>query len=128
MSALVRLELKPGLARHLRAGHPWVFRKALMQVPKIPAGSVVDLVEDKRFAARGFYDPLSPIAVRVLTRDPAETIDAAFFARRIARCVAMRHGLIDLSDTDSYRLVHGEGDELPGVVVDLYAGYAVMKL
>ena len=128
MSALVRLELKPGLARHLRAGHPWVFRKALMQVPKIPAGSVVDLVESQRFAARGYYDPLSPIAVRVLTRDPGETIDAGFFTRRVARCIQLRHELIDLHDTDSYRLVHGEGDELPGVVIDLYAGWAVMKL
>lgn len=128
MSALVKLELKAGLARHLRAGHPWVFRKALTHAPKIPPGSVVDLVEGHRFAARGYYDPLSPIAVRVLTRDPHETVDEHFFARKVADCVRLRHRLIDLTDTDSYRLVHGEGDGLPGVVIDLYAGWAVMKL
>jgi 23S rRNA (cytosine1962-C5)-methyltransferase len=128
MGSTVRLELAPGLARHLRAGHPWVFRKGLLHPPRIPAGSVVDLVENGRFVARGYYDPLSAISVRVLTRDERQPVDAAFFARRIRDAVERRLSLIDLTGTDSYRLVHGEGDELPGVVVDLYAGYAVLKL
>jgi 23S rRNA (cytosine1962-C5)-methyltransferase len=125
---VVRLELARGLGRHLRAGHPWVFRKALEQVPKIPAGSVVDLTEGGKFVARGYFDPHSAIAVRVLTRDSRETIDAAFMARRVRQALAERRSLIDLTDTDSFRLLHGEGDGLPGVVVDLYAGYAVLKL
>lgn len=130
MSALVRLELKPGLGRHLKAGHPWVFKRGLEHVPKLPAGSVVDLTEGSRFVARGYYDPLSAIAVRVLTRNPNETIDAAFFARAIKGCWDARQQLIDFSkgDTDAFRVVHGEGDGLPGVVVDLYAGFAVLKL
>ncbi|HLT30079.1 MAG TPA: class I SAM-dependent rRNA methyltransferase [Myxococcaceae bacterium] len=126
--SLVKLELARGLGRHLRAGHPWVFRKALTQAPRIPPGSVVDLAEGGRFVARGYYDPFSAIAVRVLTKDPGERIDADFFARRIRRAVEARTSLIDLSGTDSYRLIHGEGDGLPGVVVDLYAGVAVLKL
>ena len=126
--SLVRLELIKGLGRHLRAGHPWVFRKALSLVPKIPAGSVVDLTENGKFVARGYFDPHSAISVRVLTRDPRETIDLAFFERNLRRAAAARHDLLDLRDTDSYRLVHGEGDGLPGVVVDWYAGYAVLKL
>ncbi|SEU20322.1 class I SAM-dependent rRNA methyltransferase [Stigmatella erecta] len=125
---VVRLELARGLGRHLRAGHPWVFRKALEQVPKIPAGSVVDLTEGGKFVARGYFDPHSAIAVRVLTRDSRETIDAGFMARRVRQALAERRSLIDLTDTDSFRLLHGEGDGLPGVVVDLYAGYAVLKL
>ncbi len=128
MSALVRLELKEGLGRHLRAGHPWVFRRGLVQAPKLPPGSVVDLTENGRFMARGYYDPLSAIAVRVLSRDPKETIDQAFFDRRLAACASLREQLADLRETDSHRLVHGEGDGLPGVVVDLYAGWAVLKL
>lgn len=127
-SQLVRLEVKEGLGRHLRAGHPWVFQRALDRAPKLPKGAIVDLVEEGRFLARGYFDPLSAIAVRVLTRDPKETIDQAFFDRRIAECFARRQALIDLEGTDSYRLVHGEGDGLPGVVVDLYAGWAVLKL
>lgn len=125
---VVRLELAKGLGRHLRAGHPWVYRKGLEHAPKIPAGSVVDLTENGRFVARGYYDPHSPISVRVLTRNPKDTIDAGFFRERMARAYASRQTLIDLTDTDSYRLVHGEGDGLPGVIVDLYAGYAVLKL
>jgi 23S rRNA (cytosine1962-C5)-methyltransferase len=128
VSSVVKLDLAPGLARHLRAGHPWVFRKGLQHPPKIPAGSVVDVAEDGRFVARGYYDPHSPIAVRVLTRDSHERVDLAFFRDRVRRCVAQRQGLLDLADTDSYRLIHGEGDGLPGVVVDLYAGFAVLKL
>jgi 23S rRNA (cytosine1962-C5)-methyltransferase len=125
---LVRIELAKNLGRHLRAGHPWVFRKGLENPPRIPAGSVVDLTEGGKFVARGYYDPHSAIAVRVLTRDPRETIDAAFFARRIRQALEMRRRLIDLSDTDSFRLLHGEGDGLPGVVVDLYGTCAVLKL
>ncbi|MBU8900215.1 class I SAM-dependent rRNA methyltransferase [Corallococcus sp. H22C18031201] len=124
----VKLELARGLGRHLRAGHPWVFRKALEHVPRIPAGCVVDLTENGKFVARGYYDPHSAIAVRVLTRDPRQPVDAAFITQRVVRALTARRELIDLADTDSYRLVHGEGDGLPGVVVDLYAGWAVMKL
>ena len=125
---VVKLELAPGLGRHLRAGHPWVFRKALAQVPKIPPGSVVDLAEGGKFVARGYFDPHSAIAVRVLTRNPRQSIDAAFFAQRVGQALAERRSLIDLKDTDSFRLLHGEGDGLPGVVVDLYGPYAVLKL
>jgi len=125
---VVRLEVAQGLGRHLRAGHPWVFKNSLERPPKIPPGSVVDLTENGKFAARGYYDPLSAIAVRVLTRDASEVIDAAFFSRRIAAAHAQRLSLLDLDGTDSYRVVHGEGDGLPGVVVDLYAGWAVLKL
>ncbi len=125
---VVKIELARGLGRHLRAGHPWVFRKALEQVPKIPAGSVVDLTENGKFVARGYFDPHSAIAVRVLTRDPRENIDADFITRRVRQALGERHSLIDLTDTDSFRLIHGEGDGLPGVVADLYAGYVVLKL
>lgn len=128
MSHLARLELKSGLGRHLRAGHPWVFKKGLASIPRLPAGSVVDLVDGHRFVARGYFDPFSAIAVRVLTLDPKVEIDEAFFEQRIGRCVKARHDLIELSGTNSYRLVHGEGDGLPGVVIDLYAGWAVLKL
>jgi 23S rRNA (cytosine1962-C5)-methyltransferase len=64
----------------------------------------------------------------VLTRDPKETIDQAFFDRKLGAAASLRQSMADLADTDSYRLVHGEGDGLPGIVVDLYAGHAVLKL
>ncbi len=125
---VVRLALRPGLARHLRAGHPWVFRKGLQQLPRIPPGSVVDVTEGGKFVARGYFDPHSPIAVRVLTRDVREAIDQAFLEDRVARALRLRRQLLDLSTTDAFRWVHGEGDGLPGVVVDLYGRLAVVKL
>ncbi len=126
--SLARLALAKGLGRHIRAGHPWVFRRAIDRPPKLPAGSVVDLIENGKFVARGYYDPHSHIAVRVLTLDRTESIDASFFRGRIQRALALRESVLDLRDTDSFRLAHGEGDGLPGVVVDLYAGFAVLKL
>jgi 23S rRNA (cytosine1962-C5)-methyltransferase len=125
---VLRLELTKGLGRHLRAGHPWVFRKALAQVPRIPPGSVVDVVEHGKFVARGYYDPHSAIAVRILTLRPGDEINAGFFEKKVKQALQSRQTLLDLRDTDAFRLLHGEGDGLPGVVVDLYAGYAVLKL
>jgi 23S rRNA (cytosine1962-C5)-methyltransferase len=122
-----RLPLRKDLARHLRAGHPWVFRKAIDKPPKgLAPGAVVDVVEGERFVARGYYDPHSAISVRVLTREPAEAIDAAFWKRRVARALALRDELVH--GTTGYRLVHGESDGLPGVVADRYERWAVLKL
>ncbi|MFL5247457.1 MAG: class I SAM-dependent rRNA methyltransferase, partial [Myxococcales bacterium] len=128
----VKLELQKDLARHLRAGHPWVFRRALEKPPSgLAAGAIVDVVEKGRFVARGYYDPHSHISVRVLTLDPAEAVGPHFFRRRIARAIALRRAFSPFSDparTDCVRLVHGENDWLPGVVVDLYGKFAVPKL
>jgi 23S rRNA (cytosine1962-C5)-methyltransferase len=124
----VPVELSKDLARHLRAGHPWVFRKALKAPPKMPPGTVVDITEGGRFVARGYYDPLSPIAVRILTRDERETVDRAFWKRRIGAAHQLREELLDRSQTDSYRVLHGESDAVPGVIADLYAGFVVLKL
>lgn len=127
MAGEPRLELQKDLARHLRAGHPWVFRKALAKQTKgIPAGTIVDVVEGNRFVARGYYDPLSPITVRVLTREEGETVDDAFWRRRVARAMALRRELV--RGTTAYRLLHGESDGLPGVVADRYDRFAVIKL
>ena len=121
------LELQKDLVRHLRAGHPWVFRKAIEKAPKgLEAGAIVDVVEGGRFVARGYLDPHSAITVRILTREPAEPIDDAFWRGRIRRALALRSDLV--RGTTGYRLVHGENDALPGVVVDRYADFAVVKL
>jgi len=121
------LELRKDLARHLRAGHPWVFRKAIEKAPKgLLAGAIIDVVEDGRFVARGYHDPHSAISVRILTREPAEEVDEAFWRNRIRRSLALRDDLV--RGTTGYRLVHGENDGLPGVVVDRYGDFAVLKL
>jgi 23S rRNA (cytosine1962-C5)-methyltransferase len=128
----VKLELQKDLARHLRAGHPWVFRRALEKPPPgLEAGAIVDVTERGKFVARGYYDPRSHITVRVLTLDPAEAIGLHFWRRRIAKAVSLRRSYAPFTDpavTDCVRLVHGEGDVLPGVVADLYGKFAVIKL
>jgi len=126
MKAEASIQLRKDLARHLRAGHPWVFRKAIERPPKLPAGTIVDVEEEGRFIARGYFDPASAISVRVLTREAGEAIDAAFWRRRVGRAIQLRRELV--RDTTGYRLVHGESDGLPGVVADRYDQTAVLKL
>jgi 23S rRNA (cytosine1962-C5)-methyltransferase len=127
MRVEAELRLQKDLARHLRAGHPWVFRKAIEKAPRgLAAGAIVDVTDGGRFVARGYFDPHSAIQVRVLTREPAEDIDAAFWRRRVARALALRRELV--RGTTGYRLVHGESDGLPGVVADRYDRFAVVKL
>jgi 23S rRNA (cytosine1962-C5)-methyltransferase len=124
---LARLALQKDLARHLRAGHPWVFRKAVERAPRdLPAGAIVDVVEGDRFVARGYYDPHSAISVRVLTREPAEGIDGTFWKRRVRRALSLRLELVH--GTTGFRWVHGESDGLPGVVADRYDRWVVLKL
>jgi len=127
----VKLELQKDLARHLRGGHPWVYKRALERPPTgLTAGAIVDVTEKGKFVARGYYDPLGAVRVRVLTRDPAEAIGPIFWRRRIAHAVALRRAYAPFADgsTDCVRLVHGENDGLPGVVIDLYGKCAVLKL
>lgn len=125
----VRLELQKDLVRHLRAGHPWVYKRAVERPPSgLDAGAVVDVVSGGKFVARGYFDPASAVRVRVLTRDAAEAIGPLFWRRRIAKAVALRRAYVLSPETDCARLVHGEADGLPGVVVDLYGAFAVLKL
>ncbi|MDP2341948.1 MAG: class I SAM-dependent rRNA methyltransferase [Deltaproteobacteria bacterium] len=131
---LPRVTLKKPLTRHLQNGHPWLWADAI-DVPRGTAtGTVVDVVErDGTFIARGLYDARSPIALRVATLDPDETVDRKFIARRIAEALRARRGVIDPKEVTGFRWMNGEGDRLPGVVVDVYgpgvgASVAVLRL
>jgi 23S rRNA (cytosine1962-C5)-methyltransferase len=89
----------------------------------------VDILDrDQQWVGRGFYNGHSRIALRVLTTDPAEAVDAAFFARRLQQAIALRREWLGLdSVTDAYRLVHSEGDELSGLVVDRFGATLVLE-
>src|SRR5437588_5563659 len=113
-----------------RSSHPWVFQKMVDRpATRLPPGSVVDILDrDGKWVGRGFYNGHSRIALRVLTSNPDEPIDAGFFARRIERAVALRRDWLKLEEvTDAYRLVHSEADELSGLVVDRFADTLVME-
>jgi 23S rRNA (cytosine1962-C5)-methyltransferase len=96
---------------------------------KPPPGSVVDVVDkDGQWLGRGLYNGHSRIAVRVLTTDANEAIDADFFGRRLEQAVALRRTWLQLdAATDAYRLVHSEGDGLSGLVVDRFGDTLVLE-
>src|SRR5262245_8399537 len=113
-----------------RSGHPWIFQKMVEKpATRLPSGTVVDIVDrDGHWVGRGFYNGHSRIALRVLTADPQEAIDGAFFARRLGRAVELRRRLLGLDAvSDAYRLVHSEGDELSGLVVDRFGDNLVLE-
>src|SRR4051812_8182209 len=113
-----------------RSTHPWIFQKMVEKPTVRPKpGTVVDIIDrEGNFAGRGFYNGHSRIALRVLTADPAEPIDQAFFARKIAEAVSLRRDVLKLDrPTDAYRLIHSEGDGLSGLVVDRFADTLVIE-
>ena len=113
----------------LRQGHPWLFDRSI--VSQSAAGQPGDLAvifdDRRRFLAAGLYDPASPIRVRVLQHGSPATIDRDFFVDRLADA-AQRRASLASTETTGYRLVHGEGDGLPGLVIDRYDRVLVMKL
>lgn len=118
--------LRPGRERRLRSGHLWVYEGEVEEVVGSPApGAVVD-VRSRRgeLIGRGFFSPQSTIRVRLVT-DRDEPVGEAFFERRLREALALRQRVV--SDTSAYRLVYGEGDLLPGLVVDRYNDLLVMQ-
>ena len=112
------IKLRDGKERSLRKRHPWVFEGSIAS-GRADAGETVRVDSHTgEFLAWGAYSPASSIRVRAWSFDAVERIDAAFFERRIARAVAVRARLP--IDSDAMRLVHGEADGLPGLVVDRY--------
>lgn len=120
--------LKRGKAESLKRFHPWVFSGAIHQLPAhVEEGQMVDIFDaEGHYVATGHYQ-IGSIAVRVLTFRQ-QTIDRTFWVRRLQQAyrVRQRLGLVR-DDNNAYRLVHGEGDRLPGLVVDMYADTAVVQ-
>jgi 23S rRNA (cytosine1962-C5)-methyltransferase len=113
------IKLRDGKERSLLRRHPWVFQGSVAK-GSADAGETVRVeADDGRFLAWGSFSPTSMIRVRAWSFDEAEHIDAAFFERRIATAMALRRRLPIASD--GLRLVHGEADGLPGLIVDRYA-------
>ncbi len=125
MSSLL---LKKGRDKSLRRRHPWIFSGAVEKVNGKPgAGDTVELLEGGKKLAQAAYSPKSQIRARVWTFDPAEPVDAGFFRGRIQKAIALREALPAAKHTNALRLVHGESDGLPGLVVDRYADVLVAQ-
>ncbi len=121
--------LKRGKEESLQRFHPWIFSGAIQRIEGSPEeGDVVTVyTNDRKFIARGHVQ-VGSIAVRVLTFKD-EPIDLEFWRRRIATAYHLRCsiGIAGSPTNDTYRLVHGEGDSLPGLVIDIYGDTAVMQ-
>lgn len=127
--AYKKVYLKPGKEESLKRFHPWVFSGAIARVEGEPEeGEVVDVYTSKKeFIACGHFQ-IGSIAVRVLSFRQ-EVIDRAYWVRRLSVAKDLRRalGLIDNPQNNTYRLVHGEGDNLPGLIIDVYNHTAVMQ-
>lgn len=122
MNSLKTVTLARDLERPLGSGHPWVYRDALPPT-KLRTGEWMRLVAG-RSTAFGVYDEDGPIAVRVFSRQ--EVPDRDWFAARAREALGLREAVAS-GGNDTYRLVHGEGDGVPGVVLDRYGRHAILK-
>ncbi len=129
MTEITSITLKPGREKSLLRRHPWVFSGAVARVDGNPQpGQTVDILSDKgHFLARGAYSPVSQIRARVWTFDPDEAVDAELFQRRIGLATSKRTALGIEKNTDAVRLIHGESDGLPGLIVDRYGSCLVAQ-
>jgi 23S rRNA (cytosine1962-C5)-methyltransferase len=120
--------LKSGREKSLRHRHPWVFSGAIDRVEGTPGvGDTVKVAaHDGTFLAHAAYCPQSQIRARAWSFEPTDNVDAAFLERRLAASVARRGSM--RPGSDGMRLVHGESDGLPGLVVDRYGDVAVVQL
>jgi len=122
-----RVYLKSGRERPVLNGHPWIFSGAIDKIDgDADIVGVADIFDCKKSRiARGLYNPASQIRVRLLTGKD-EPIDGDFFRRRIAQALALREKYV-APQTNAYRLINGEGDFLPGLIVDRYADFLVCQ-
>ncbi len=124
-----KIFLKPGKEESLKRFHPWVFSGAIARIEgECEEGEIVDIYSSKKeFIACGHFQ-VGSIAVRVLTFNQ-EVIDHSFWKRRLEVAYDLRKalGVAENPINNTYRLVHGEGDNLPGLVIDIYGKTAVMQ-
>jgi 23S rRNA (cytosine1962-C5)-methyltransferase len=113
-------------AERLLRGHPWVFRSDIATAPRVDAGLVDLRGPGGRKLGTALYSPSSEITLRRLEPTPDVEIDLAWWQSALARAITRRESL--QTDTNAYRLVHGEGDGLPSLVVDRYDDVLVLQL
>ncbi len=123
------LYLKPKEHHRIQKGHLWVFSNELESVPRdIAAGETVKLfTHDKKFMGVGFYNPNSLISIRLLTRND-ELVDKDFFRKKFTEALKLREIVYRNDETNAYRLVHGESDGLPGLIVDRFNKAVVVQV
>lgn len=123
------VKLKQGCARRAKSGSPWVFSNEIdmtSETKNIPAGTLVRLYDaNDAFIGVGSFNPHSLISFRKMASDPQTQINASFFAKKFRRCAQTRNALVN---SPFYRLVHSEGDGLPGLIIDRFDDIVACQL
>jgi 23S rRNA (cytosine1962-C5)-methyltransferase len=127
---MTRILLEKGKERSILRRHPWIFAASVQAIDgRARPGDTVEVVDYReRLLARAAWSPESNIRARIWTFDPGESVDDAFFKRRIAAAVARRRNLPSLTGQEGLRLIHAESDGLPGLVADQYGDTVVIQL
>jgi 23S rRNA (cytosine1962-C5)-methyltransferase len=124
---MVKIVLKRGEDKRIRAGHPWVFSNEIREITgeKEPGAATGIYDAGGAFVGAGYFNPRTLIAARLLARSQVDIDSAGFYRERIARAVACRRLLYP--DMATFRAVYGEGDFLPGLIVDKYGDYLAVQ-
>ncbi|HWJ91694.1 MAG TPA: hypothetical protein VNR87_11320, partial [Flavisolibacter sp.] len=123
---MFKVHLKRKIASRIASGHPWIFANEVEKVEGEPApGAIVDVYYfDGKFAGKGYFNQQSQILVRLLSHDRKAEVDEAFFLQKIRECWAYRQRL---GYTENCRLVFGEADGLPQLIIDKFNDYFVLQ-
>lgn len=126
----IAIKVKPAAERAIKQGHPWVFEDAIVKQSTTGTFGDLAVIYDKKknkFLAVGLYDPDSPIRIKILQANTPARVNQAWFEDKLKQAHAIRQPLIDDGAT-GYRLVYGESDHFPGLILDRYADTLVMKI
>lgn len=126
LCAMIKIHLRKKISRRVADGHPWVFANEVDKVEgKVEGGEIVTVFTyDNKFVGRGYINPKSQILVRLLTRDKNDEVNEDFFFKKISSCWEYRK---KIGYTENCRLVFGEADSLPQLIVDKFNDYFVIQ-
>ena len=129
MQLTKQVHLLNGVQKKLTEGHPWVYRTQIEKIVGEPeAGDLVDVLDYRnRYLGTGFYNAASMLTVRLLSHSHQTVIDADLIRKRVRDAIAYRN-LFRRPDTDSYRLIYGEADLLPGVIADQFNDVIILQI
>jgi 23S rRNA (cytosine1962-C5)-methyltransferase len=128
-TARLRLRITAAAETILRGGHPWLFADSIHEINRAGQTGELAVIYDRKdkFLAVGLFDPDSPIRVRILHAGKPQTIDSEWWKTRLEKSLAIRRNLFD-AHTTGFRLIHGESDGWPGLVLDKYDSTLVLKI
>ena len=126
----IAVKLKPAAEKMVRQGHPWIFDKGIDKQNKAESAGDLAIIFDRKknqFLGVGLFDPASPIRIKMLHAGSSIVINQNFFKHRIKQAYQRRQSLLQ-TKTNSYRLLFGENDGMPGLICDIYAHVLVLKI